>query len=93
MGKTMYHSPLLQPDVLRDLPALLDDLRPRADEPAVLCYRSEAFAEDLVSNVASPGLHHAPAQRRRRGRRSALLFATPLCVALAGAAVVLFGLA
>ena len=89
----MYHSPPLQPDLLRDLPALLDDRRPRAEEPAVLCYRSEAFAEDLASTDTSPALQPFAAPRAWRARRSAWLFATPLCAALAGAAVVLFGLA
>ena len=49
----MYHPLLLQPEVLRDLPALLEDRRPRRAEPAIApSYRSEAFAEDLFGEPA-----------------------------------------
>ncbi|MFY9509349.1 MAG: hypothetical protein WAQ05_00060 [Rubrivivax sp.] len=51
----MYHPLLLQPEVLRDLPALLEDRRPKFCETAAApCYRSEAFAEDLPVEVALP---------------------------------------
>jgi hypothetical protein len=86
--KTMYHPLLLQPEVLRDLPALVDDSRARADEPAVLSYRSEAFAEDLSST------HEAPPARRAAApgpERATLLLAVPVGALLAGA-LLMFGL-
>jgi hypothetical protein len=55
----MYHPLLMQPEVLRELPALLEDLRPRVAEPAVLSYRSEAFAEDLAGD-GGPAPQRAP---------------------------------
>lgn len=84
----MYHPLLMQTEVLRDLPALLDDLRPRVVEPAVLSYRSEAFAEDLFGGDVAPVLPVPP-----RRLSAGLLSLAPLCMALAGAgmAVALLG--
>lgn len=85
----MYHPLLMQNEVLRDLPALLDDLRPRAVEPAVLTYRSEAFAEDLYGGYdAAPVAMVAP-----RSMVAGLLSLAPLCLALLGAGSALAGLA
>jgi hypothetical protein len=85
----MYHSLLLQPEALREMSALHDDARARTDEPAVLSYRSEAFAEDLSSTHETPCADRPAAPGRGR---SALLFALPLGALLAGALLV-FGLA
>jgi hypothetical protein len=78
----MYHPLLLQPEVLRDLPALLEDRHPRQPEPpAVLTYRSEAFAEDLYGDAA-------PAAAG--GLRVALLSLLPTLVVLVSAGVSVF---
>jgi len=61
---------------------LLDDRCRRTPEPAVLSYRSEAFAEDLPD--VSPPLPVAP---------RVMLTLTPVLLALAGAALSLTGLA
>lgn len=75
----MYHPLLLQPDILRDLPALLEDRRPRFSETAAApCYRSEAFAEDLPGE-ALPIV--VPPQRSL----TALLTLGPVLLVLAGA--------
>jgi len=81
----MAYSLLLQPDLFRDRQALPDDRCTRDAEPAVLSYRSEAFAEDLDGEASLAPLH--------RPVPAALLSVTPVFVALAGVAVSLFGLA
>jgi len=71
--------------VLKDLPALLDDLRPRVAETASsFSYRSEAFAEDLAGAEPEP-----PTARRRV--LGGMLYAAPLGLALVGAVLALFG--
>ena len=76
----MYHPILLQREVLQEMPALLDDLRPRTDDVGRFSYRSEAFAEDLADDDAEgPGPLRSLAL---------WLFAAPLTSALAGALVV-----
>ena len=86
----MYHPVLLQTEVLRQLPALLDDLRPAVDEIGHLSYRSEAFAEDLPDHVAAAPAPAAPARRRPL---AGVLFAAPLGLSLVGAmAAALFGI-
>ena len=83
----MYHPVLLQPEVLKELPALLDDLRPRVAETASsFSYRSEAFAEDLLLAGAEPE-SGGPLQRRGFG---GLRVAAPLGLALVGAVLALF---
>ena len=74
----MVHPLLLQPEVLGEFPALLDDRSPRFVESAFEpSYRSEAFAEDLSGSPEPQGV----------GRSAApLLSLAPLCVAVAGAA-------
>ena len=84
----MYHSLLLQPEALRDLPAVHDDARARNEEPAVLSYRSEAFAEDLSSTHETPGASLIVEPGRGR---TTLLLVLPLGALLAGALLV-FGL-
>ena len=81
----MYHPLLLQPEVLSELPALLEDKRAQIDEPAVLSYRSEAFAEDLSSTHEVPcvGSTLPPG-----GGRMKRLVAMPLGALLAGARAV-----
>lgn len=80
----MYHPLLLQPEVLRDLPALLEDRRPRAAEPAFApSYRSEAFAEDLYGEPLPPVRVAAPLMT--------LLSLAPLVVALAGVGIAVIG--
>jgi hypothetical protein len=77
----VYHPILLQREVLQEMPALLDDLRPRVDEAAHFSYRSEAFAEDLADEDVEPAW---------LARSSSLwLFAAPLSTAVAGALVAL----
>ena len=85
----MYHSLPLQPQVPGDLPAFLNDTRARSDEPAVLSYRSEAFAEDLSPTHSMP---LAPIPIGKRDGRGTLLLVVPLGALLAGALAV-FGLA
>jgi hypothetical protein len=80
----MYHPLLLQPEVLRDLPALLEDRRPRRPEPAMEpSYRSEAFAEDLCVEPLPPVHVAAPLMT--------LLGLAPLLVAVAGVGVAVLG--
>jgi hypothetical protein len=82
----MYHPLLLQPEVLAELPGLLDDRR-ACDGPAVWPgYRSEAFAEDLVM----PEPPTAVVQRTQRVL-PALLAGAPLLAAVLGGAAALFG--
>jgi len=84
----MYHPVLLQTEVLRQLPALLDDLRPAVDEVGHPSYRSEAFAEDLPDHPVAP----APVIPARRRPLAGVLFAAPLGLSLVGAmAAALFG--
>jgi len=79
----MYHPLLLQPEVLCELPALLEDRRPRVVEVASFSYRSEAFAEDLGADAPSPVV--------RPGRTvAALLCAAPIAAALAGGLLATF---
>jgi hypothetical protein len=53
----MHPLHLLPPDVLRNLPELLADRRPRQPEPPALpTYRSEGFAEDLCDGPPAPAL-------------------------------------
>jgi hypothetical protein len=82
----MYHALLLQPEVLRELPALLDDRGSREEQAAWPCYRSEAFAEDLLGSELS-----AAPERRVGTAVSLLLCATPVCAAVFGGALALFG--
>ncbi len=57
----MHHLQLLPPEVLRDLPELLADRRPRRPEPPALpTYRSEGFAEDLCDGPPAPALPRRP---------------------------------
>lgn len=80
----MAHPMLLQPEMLREGPALPDDVRRREDAALAPCYRSEAFAEDLAGTDAA-----APVAAHRRA--AGWLFAAPLGTALIGAVLSLFG--
>ncbi len=84
----MYHPLLLQPEVLHALPGLLDDRAARDAQAAWPCYRSEAFAEDLIASDTAP----APTSAGPAGSAGALLlYATPVCAAVFGGALALFG--
>lgn len=83
----MNHPLLLRADILHDLPAALEDRRPRAAEPVCApTYRSEAFAEDLP---ACPVLTAVAARPGRVLPTLALVFA-PLLLVLAGAGLAVF---
>ncbi|MDE1949240.1 MAG: hypothetical protein KGL43_07395 [Burkholderiales bacterium] len=87
METIMYHPVLLPSEVLRELPALADDLHLRESEEVYSTWRSEGFAEDLPGAAA----HEPPPRRLRRLHAGLLAAAAPVGLALVGALVLFLG--